>query len=80
MGIAEVAVPGVEADDVIGTLSVRAVQQAFFVGIVSPDKVRGPLPPSLPHSVTGPHARHGRVAHRGGVGVVSERESVSVCV
>ena len=35
--------PGVEADDVIGTLALRAVDEGFQVAIVSPDKVK-PLP------------------------------------
>ena len=39
MAIPEIVVPGLEADDVIGTLSKRAVQQGFDVAIVSPDKV-----------------------------------------
>ena len=34
---------GVEADDVIGTLAVRAVEEGFHVGIVSPDKVHALL-------------------------------------
>lgn len=41
MGVAEVSAAGVEADDVIGTLSTRALQEGFFVAIVSPDKARG---------------------------------------
>jgi hypothetical protein len=40
MGIAEVSAAGVEADDVIGTLSTRALREGYFVAIVSPDKVR----------------------------------------
>eukprot|EP00884_Botryococcus_braunii_P018141 jgi/Botrbrau1/500/Bobra.110_2s0130.1 len=38
LGIAQISAPGVEADDVIGTLSVRAVNEGFHVAIVSPDK------------------------------------------
>ena len=38
MGIAELRVPGVEADDVIGTISVRAATEGMLVAIASPDK------------------------------------------
>lgn len=38
MGIAELRVPGVEADDVIGTIAVRGVTEGMLVGIASPDK------------------------------------------
>ena len=39
MGIPELIVPGIEADDVIGTVATRAVKEGFQVAIVSPDKV-----------------------------------------
>lgn len=39
MGIPEVIVPGIEADDVIGTLATRAVAEGMQVAIASPDKV-----------------------------------------
>ena len=39
MAIPEIVVPGIEADDVIGTMSYRALQQGFQVAIASPDKV-----------------------------------------
>ena len=39
MGISEVIVPGVEADDVIGTLAIRGINEGFHVAIASPDKV-----------------------------------------
>ena len=39
MGIPELIVPGLEADDVIGTVACRAVQQGMQVSIASPDKV-----------------------------------------
>lgn len=39
MGITALDVTGVEADDVIGTLATRALQQDMAVVIVSPDKV-----------------------------------------
>lgn len=38
MGLPLLAVPGVEADDVIGTLSTQAVEQGFRVSIISGDK------------------------------------------
>lgn len=38
MSIKVIEVPGVEADDVIGTLAVRSVDAGFKVRIVSPDK------------------------------------------
>ena len=38
MGLKTLSVPGVEADDVIGTLAVQGHQQGFFVEIVSSDK------------------------------------------
>lgn len=41
MGICEVIVPGIEADDVIGTVANRALQEGLQVAIASPDKVRG---------------------------------------
>ena len=40
MGIPLVSVPGVEADDVIGSLATRAISDGFAVAIASPDKVR----------------------------------------
>lgn len=39
IGIQMVSVPGVEADDVIGTLACRAVAEGYDTAIVSPDKV-----------------------------------------
>ncbi|CAM8992475.1 unnamed protein product [Rhodiola kirilowii] len=38
MNIRVIEVPGVEADDVIGTLAVRSVEAGFKVRVVSPDK------------------------------------------
>lgn len=38
MSIKVIEVPGVEADDVIGTLAVRSVDEGFKVRVVSPDK------------------------------------------
>ncbi|KAL4578531.1 hypothetical protein LXL04_014655 [Taraxacum kok-saghyz] len=38
MSIKVIEVPGVEADDVIGTLAIRSVQDGFKVRVVSPDK------------------------------------------
>ena len=38
MGLPLVSIPGVEADDVIGTLSIQAVEKGFHVMIVSSDK------------------------------------------
>jgi DNA polymerase-1 len=38
LGVADLAAPGVEADDVIGTLAVRAAGDGVRVAIVSPDK------------------------------------------
>jgi len=38
LGLAILSVPGVEADDVIGTLAVKGHQQGFFVEIISSDK------------------------------------------
>ncbi|MCY4227042.1 MAG: DNA polymerase I [Gammaproteobacteria bacterium] len=38
MGLKILSVPGVEADDVIGTLAVQGYQQGFFVEIISSDK------------------------------------------
>ncbi len=40
IGIPVLAVPGVEADDVCGSLAVRALRDGFQVVVVSPDKVR----------------------------------------
>lgn len=39
MGIPEVIVPGIEADDVIGTVASRAINEGMQVAIASPDKV-----------------------------------------
>jgi hypothetical protein len=39
-GIPILAVPGVEADDVLGSLATRAAADGFDVVLVSPDKVR----------------------------------------
>lgn len=39
LGIPILTVPGVEADDVCGSLAVRAVKDSFEVVLVSPDKV-----------------------------------------
>jgi len=41
MGVARFMLEGVEADDVIATLAVRAVEAGMHVDIASPDKVRG---------------------------------------
>lgn len=38
LGIPQLCVPGVEADDVIGTLAVRGVENGMAVAIASPDK------------------------------------------
>ncbi|KAI3795057.1 hypothetical protein L1987_37701 [Smallanthus sonchifolius] len=38
MSIKVIEVPGVEADDVIGTLAIRSVEAGFKVRVVSPDK------------------------------------------
>ncbi|MYB33844.1 MAG: DNA polymerase I [Gammaproteobacteria bacterium] len=38
MGLKMLSVPGVEADDVIGTLAIQGHQQGFFVEIISSDK------------------------------------------
>jgi hypothetical protein len=40
LGIPILAVPGVEADDVIGTMAAKGVSHGMDVTIVSPDKVR----------------------------------------
>ncbi len=40
MGIPEIIIPGVEADDAIGTLAMRGIREGFQVAIASPDKVR----------------------------------------
>lgn len=40
LGLPVLAVPGVEADDVVGTLAARAAADGFHVVIVSPDRVR----------------------------------------
>ena len=39
MGIPEIIIPGVEADDAIGTLATRGIREGFQVAIASPDKV-----------------------------------------
>ena len=39
MGIPEIIIPGVEADDAIGTLAMRGIREGFQVAIASPDKV-----------------------------------------
>lgn len=39
MGIPEIIVPGIEADDVIGTVATRALKEGLQVVIASPDKV-----------------------------------------
>ena len=41
MGVARFMLEGVEADDVIATLAVRAVEAGMHVDIASPDKVCG---------------------------------------
>ncbi len=41
MGIPEIIIPGVEADDAIGTLALRGIREGFQVAIASPDKVSG---------------------------------------
>jgi 5'-3' exonuclease len=38
MSIKVIEVPGVEADDVIGTLAMRSISAGFKVRVVSPDK------------------------------------------
>ena len=38
LGVADLSAPGVEADDLIGTLAVRAVREGLRVAVVSPDK------------------------------------------
>lgn len=39
MGIREIIVPGIEADDVIGTVANNALEEGLQVAIASPDKV-----------------------------------------
>ena len=39
MGIPNLSVPGVEADDTIGSVATRAVEEGFAVAVASPDKV-----------------------------------------
>ena len=39
MGIPEIIVPGIEADDVIGTVATRALNEGLQVAVASPDKV-----------------------------------------
>ena len=39
MGIEEIIVPGIEADDVIGTVANNALREGLQVAIASPDKV-----------------------------------------
>ena len=39
LGIPVLRVAGVEADDVIGTVAKRAIEDGFLVAIASPDKV-----------------------------------------
>lgn len=39
MGIQEIIVPGIEADDVIGTVAKNALKEGLQVAIASPDKV-----------------------------------------
>ena len=39
MGIQEIIVPGIEADDVIGTVANNALKEGLQVAIASPDKV-----------------------------------------
>ena len=60
MGIPEVIVPGIEADDVIGTVATRAIEEGMQVAIASPDKVRVlPLSNVTPATVdTFSHYRH----------------------
>jgi len=41
LGIPVLAVPGAEADDVVGALAVRAVREGLQAVVVSPDKVTG---------------------------------------
>lgn len=38
LGVADLSAPGVEADDLIGTLAVRGVREGLRVAVVSPDK------------------------------------------
>jgi DNA polymerase-1 len=42
LGVPILTVPGVEADDVIGTLAARGADHGLDVTIVSPDKVMTP--------------------------------------
>ncbi|KAK9288032.1 hypothetical protein L1049_016477 [Liquidambar formosana] len=62
MNIKVIEVPGVEADDVIGTLAVRSVDAGFKVRVVSPDKDF--------FQILSPSLRLLRIASRG-VGMVS---------
>ena len=39
MGIQEIIVPGIEADDVIGTVANNALKEGLKVAVASPDKV-----------------------------------------
>ena len=39
MGIPVLSVPGIEADDTIGSVATRAVEEGFAVAVASPDKV-----------------------------------------
>lgn len=48
MGIPEIIVPGIEADDVIGTVASRALKEGLQVAIASPDKVSRAHIASLP--------------------------------
>ncbi|EPS57794.1 hypothetical protein M569_17023, partial [Genlisea aurea] len=57
MSIKVIEVPGVEADDVIGTLAVRSVDEGFKVRVVSPDKDF--------FQILSPSLRLLRIAHRG---------------
>ena len=52
MAIPEIIVPGIEADDVIGTLATRAIQEGFHVAIASPDKVTPVMHACIMHSFT----------------------------
>ena len=63
LGVADLSAPGVEADDLIGTLAVRGVREGLRVAVVSPDKdfyqllrpglqLLRPVPPSAAASLS----------------------------
>lgn len=51
MGIQEIIVPGIEADDVIGTVANNALRQGLQVAIASPDKVNTNIYLSMQHAI-----------------------------